>query len=100
MAPTAWDPPIPKVSAWIQKKNTKTETAAILALYHTIGDGERNPHVAIAAVDRHQASICFDATARMVRHSPSLAKKREVIDSPSALSRRTSTAGSGTLGRR
>jgi phage terminase large subunit-like protein len=68
-------------SVWLPKKNTKTETAALQSLYHALGDGEPNPHTAIAAVDRFQASICFDACARIVRRSPAVATRVELLDS-------------------
>jgi phage terminase large subunit-like protein len=68
-------------STWVPKKAGKTELSAALALYHLVGDGESNPHVALAAVDRYQSSICFDAAARMVRRSPALARKLEILDS-------------------
>jgi phage terminase large subunit-like protein len=70
-----------RASVWVPKKSGKTELAAALSLYHLIADGESNPHAAIAAVDRYQSAICFDAAARMVRRSPSLAKKLEILDS-------------------
>ncbi len=68
-------------SVWVPKKNGKTEVAALQSLYHALGDGEPNPHVAIAAVDRFQASICFDAAARIARRSPAVAMRLEVLDS-------------------
>jgi phage terminase large subunit-like protein len=70
-----------RASLWIPKKNGKTEVGAGLALYHLIGDKEKTPHIAIAAVDRYQSSIAYDAIARMVRHSPALVSRLEVVDS-------------------
>lgn len=70
-----------RASIWVPKKNAKTELGAGLALYHLAGDKEPTPHVALAAVDRYQSSIAFDAAARMVRHSPGLASRLDVVDS-------------------
>ena len=70
-----------RASIWVSKKNAKTELSAGLALYHLAGDKEPTPHVALAAVDRYQSSIAFDAAARMVRHSPGLSGRLDVIDS-------------------
>jgi phage terminase large subunit-like protein len=70
-----------RASVWVAKKNAKSETCAALALYHLLGDGEATPHVALAAVDRVQAAIVFDACARMVKRSPEFAPVLEVIDS-------------------
>jgi phage terminase large subunit-like protein len=70
-----------RASLWIPKKNGKTEIGAALALYHLVADQEPTPHVAIAAVDRYQSSIAFDAAARMVRASPALAHRLDVVDS-------------------
>lgn len=65
----------------IPKKNGKSTLCAGLSLYGLIGDGERGAEVYNAAADRQQASIVFNEAAKMVRSSPALAKRLEVIDS-------------------
>jgi phage terminase large subunit-like protein len=68
-------------SNWRGKKNLKTEETALRMIYHALADKERNPHVAIGATDRFQSSIGFDATARIIRRSPLIYRRVEILDS-------------------
>lgn len=64
----------------VAKKNGKSTLVSALTLVLLLADGERAPEVYCNAVDREQASIVFDEAARMVRASPELAKRLEIID--------------------
>lgn len=74
----------------IAKKNGKSTLLAALALLlllddrYTTSDGrvlsDGAPEVYLNAVDRDQASIIFDESARMIRHSPELARRLNVIN--------------------
>jgi phage terminase large subunit-like protein len=65
----------------VAKKNGKTTLLSALALLLLIADGEGAPEVYVLAVDRDQASILFDESARMVRSSPEFASRLELVDS-------------------
>jgi phage terminase large subunit-like protein len=65
----------------VGKKNGKTTMLSALALMLLLADGEGAPEVYVLAVDREQASILFDESARMVRSSPEFAARLEVLDS-------------------
>lgn len=59
----------------IPKKNGKTQLIAGLALYMLLGDNEPGAEVYVAAADREQARILFDAAKAMVEGNPALAKR-------------------------
>lgn len=59
----------------IPKKNGKTQLIAGLALYMLLGDNEPGAEVYVAAADREQARILFNAAKSMVEHSPALSKR-------------------------
>ena len=64
----------------VAKKNGKTTLLSALHLYELIA-GDDGPECYNNACDRDQASMLFDESARMVRSSPDLSKRLEVIDS-------------------
>lgn len=59
----------------IPKKNGKTQLIAGLALYMLLGDNEPGAEVYVAAADREQARILFDAAKSMVEANPALSKR-------------------------
>lgn len=59
----------------IPKKNGKTQLVAGLALYMLLADGEAGAEVYVAAADREQARILFNAAKAMVEANPSLSKR-------------------------
>jgi phage terminase large subunit-like protein len=59
----------------IPKKNGKTQLVAGLALYMLLADGEKGAEVYVAAADREQARILFNAAKAMVEGSPALSKR-------------------------
>lgn len=59
----------------IPKKNGKTQLIAGLALYMLLGDNEPGAEVYVAAADREQARILFNAAKSMVESNPALAKR-------------------------
>jgi phage terminase large subunit-like protein len=59
----------------IPKKNGKTQLIAGLGLYMLLADDEPGAEVYVAAADREQARILFDAAKAMVEHSPALRKR-------------------------
>jgi phage terminase large subunit-like protein len=63
------------------RKNGKSTLLACLALYHCFADGEQMGQVILAANDRAQASIVFDAAAQIVRNSPILNQRSTIIPS-------------------
>ncbi len=65
----------------IPRKNGKTELAAAIALYLTMGDHEPGAEVYGAAVDRDQASLVFHAAETMVRNDRELNSLVEIIRS-------------------
>ena len=65
----------------IPKKNGKSTLLSGLALYHLIADDEPGAEVYTNAYDLSQARIIFDESANMVRSSPQLSKRLEVISS-------------------
>lgn len=56
----------------VARKNGKTTFAAGVALYMLTLDGESGAEIYSAAVDKAQASICWDAAKHMVEQSPQL----------------------------
>lgn len=65
----------------VPKKNAKTENCAAIGLYMLTSDGEDGAEVYIAACDREQAGICYQAAATMVRNNPTLSDKIKCVDS-------------------
>lgn len=65
----------------IPKKNGKSTLLAAINLKMLVADGEKGAEVYSAAADRQQASIVFNEAASMVRSSPALASRLEVVDS-------------------
>jgi phage terminase large subunit-like protein len=75
----------------IPKKNGKTQLIAGLALYMLLCDNEPGAEVYVAAADREQARILFNAAKAMVEANPQLKKrcvvyrnKIERVDDPNA----------------
>jgi phage terminase large subunit-like protein len=65
----------------VPKKNGKSTTLAGIALYMLLADREPGAEVYGAASDREQAGIIYREAAAMVRASPLLSSRLEVIDS-------------------
>ena len=65
----------------IPKKNGKTELCAALALYMLVGDHEEGPEVYVAAADREQAGLTYQAASAMVRSSATMSKNLKCLDS-------------------
>lgn len=65
----------------LPRKNGKTELCAALALYHLFADKEAGGEIYSAAVDREQASLCFNVAAQMVRQNPQLSSRCKIVDS-------------------
>lgn len=65
----------------IPKKNGKTESCGALGLYMLTSDGEDGAEVYLAAADRDQAGIVYQAAATMVNNSPDLSKHIKRLDS-------------------
>lgn len=59
----------------IPKKNGKTQLIAGLALYMLLGDSEPGAEVYVAAADRDQARILFNAAKSMIERQPALARR-------------------------
>lgn len=75
----------------IARKNGKTELAAALILVHLIGpESELNGEIYSAANDREQASIVFNAVARMVEATPALSRHLKVVASTKVIFVKTS----------
>ena len=67
--------------AAVPRKNGKTVTAAGLALFTLLADGERGAEVYSAAFSRDQASLVFEPAAAMVRANPMLSQRCSIVDS-------------------
>ncbi len=65
----------------VAKKNGKSTMISAIVLYLDLADNEGAPEVYLNAVDREQASIVFDETARMVERSPFFSARLEVTKS-------------------
>jgi len=65
----------------VPKKNGKSTLLAGLSILLLAGDGEPGAEVYSAASDRNQAGIIYGEAASMVRQSPDLEKRLEVVDS-------------------
>jgi phage terminase large subunit-like protein len=62
----------------VAKKNGKSTLAAALSLFLILADGEGAPEVYLNAVDRSQADLVFEESARMVDQSPDIASRLRV----------------------
>lgn len=76
----------------IPKKNGKSAIASAISLYMLMADGESGAEVYSAAADRQQASIVFNEAASMVRASPMLLSRLEVIDSRKTIAYRANNS--------
>ncbi len=65
----------------IPRKNTKTETGAMIGLYLLFADNEPGAQIYSAAGDRQQASLVYNAAAPMVRQASALKKRCRILDS-------------------
>lgn len=63
-----------KFGLWIPKKNGKSGIASPQALYHLRGEDEPNPYVWLAATNRGQTRIIYDASKGIVELTPDLSK--------------------------
>lgn len=64
----------------VAKKNGKSTLLSALLIAFVLLDGEKAPEVYVNAVDRKQAEIIFDEAARMIKASPDLASRFQVLD--------------------
>lgn len=64
----------------IPKKNAKTTTAAGIAGYMLIADGEAAPDVYFSAYTQDQANIGFKEIVAQIRASPALAKRVRILN--------------------
>jgi len=71
------------VSSYLEvpKKNGKSTLLSALALLLLIADSQGAPEVYLNAVDREQASIIYDEACRMVKASPELSARLQVVAS-------------------
>jgi phage terminase large subunit-like protein len=65
----------------IAKKNGKSTLISAIALLLLIADCEGAPEVYLNAVDRSQANIVYEEAVRMVKASPGLRSRLQVIES-------------------
>lgn len=65
----------------IPKKQGKTELMAALMIYFLCADGELGAAVYVAAADREQAGLTYNAAAIMVRANSMLSRKLKLLDS-------------------
>lgn len=64
----------------VARKNAKTQLAAAVALDLLVADNEASPEIYVAAKDRDQAAICFQAAADMVNASDELSELLKVTN--------------------
>ncbi|MGV0961872.1 MAG: terminase large subunit [Limnohabitans sp.] len=64
----------------IARKNGKTTTAAGVGLYLAFADGEMGAEVYACATKKDQAKICHGAAANMVKMSPDLGDRLDVLN--------------------
>lgn len=69
----------------VARKNGKTSMGAALGLYLAFYDGEPGAQVYAAAMTRDQANLVWGQAAMMVRKSPGLSKRVNVVDHRSNL---------------
>lgn len=62
----------------VGKKNGKSTTAALIALYMLLADGEHEPEVYGAAADKDQARLVFNQVKKFVNRSPDLSRELKV----------------------
>jgi phage terminase large subunit-like protein len=60
------------------RKNAKSTTLGGIADYLMVGDGEQNPKVYCAAVDKEQARIVYGIAKDMAEASPDIAKRLKI----------------------
>jgi len=65
----------------VPRKNTKTESGAIIGNYLLFADGEMGAQIYSAAGDRQQAGLIYNAAAPMVRQSKALSRRAKILDS-------------------
>ena len=65
----------------VPKKNGKSAICAAISLFCLIADGESNAQCFLAANDRAQAGIVFNAAANYVKASPKLRKHLSIVPS-------------------
>jgi phage terminase large subunit-like protein len=65
----------------VAKKNGKSTLVSALAARHLLARDDGAPEIYLNAVDREQAGIVFDETARMIAASPELSSRLEIIKS-------------------
>jgi phage terminase large subunit-like protein len=65
----------------IAKKNGKSTLLAALGVELLIADGEGSPEIHLNACDRDQAGIIYEEQREMVKASPALSKRLEIVDS-------------------
>ena len=65
----------------VAKKNGKSTLVSALTLLLLLADGEGAPECYVNAYDRSQASIVYDEASRMVKASPDLLKRLDVVES-------------------
>jgi len=63
----------------VPRKNGKTETAAALALYMLLSEGEPGALIVCAAKSRDQARLVFDAAEVMVLQNPELRSQVKIL---------------------
>lgn len=69
----------------IAKKNGKSTWLSAICLYLAIGDGEGAAEVHVNAFTRAQATIVYSEAARMVKRSPALRRRLEVLRTASRI---------------
>lgn len=74
-----------RAGIWVPKKNGKSTLLSAIALYLLVADGEAGAEVYSAAADREQAAIVYREAAAMVRASPQLAGRVEILDTTKTL---------------
>jgi phage terminase large subunit-like protein len=70
-----------KAYASMGRKQAKTQTIAALAVVEFFLNPEPEQEIYMAATDRDQATICFDAVASLIRHHEDLSALVQVTDS-------------------
>lgn len=72
----------------VARKNAKTQILAFLAIYMLFLDPEPEQRIYIAAKEREQAGLCFDAALAMIRTNPDLDDVIQATPSTKTLIRR------------
>jgi len=76
----------------VARKNAKTQTLAFLALCMMFLDPEPEQRIYIAAKEREQAGLCFEAALSMIRTNPDLEELIQATPSTKTLVRRDTGA--------